>query len=181
MDALLELCSRAEQNKELKKFAQFHKENPAVFDALLTEVRLLVEKGWRAFSIVSLIHYLRWSLILEKKDGEPYALNDHTAPLYARALAVLFPDEFNGFFEFRGEGSNRTFGLTVEAKKEPGFYARRLMWADGTPLEQGWRPTKPYVPTHRAKRRPHVHARQESGTTWTCSKCGTENGQGGTL
>lgn len=176
MDALLELCSRAEQSNKLRKFAQFHKENPAVFDALLDEVRLLVKKGWRAFSIVSLIHYLRWSLILEKKDGEPYAMNDHTAPLYARALVILFPEEFNGSFEFRGENSNRTFGLALEGTKKQGFYARRLVWVDGTPLEEGWRPSKPYVPTHRAKRRPHVHERPEPRATWTCLKCGTENG-----
>jgi len=47
------------------------------------------------------------------------------------------------------------FGTRIEPapKKRPKHYARRLQWADGTPLESGWRPGTPHAPTRLAKRR----------------------------
>ena len=170
-DAVLELCSRSKPTPMLQKFQAFHEAHPEVFDTLLAEVRLLLEKGRRAVSIVSLIHYLRWSLILEKEAGEPYALNDHTAAVYSRVLVILFP-EFNGLFEYRRESTNEALGVRLEAMKQPGFYARRLVWADGTTLEDGWRPSTPYMPKHAAQRRPPIHAQQRE---WVCVECGASN------
>jgi len=89
-------------------------------------------------------------------------MNDHAAPFYARAITILHP-EFNGRAEFRKSRADVLFGTEVEPipEKRPKNYARRLQWADGAPLENGWRPTQPHVVNHVANRRPDIHPRAE--------------------
>ncbi len=95
---------------------------------------------------------------MERGPGDTFMMNDHAAPYYARAITILHP-EFNGRAEIRKSRADRIFGLRLEPipKNRPKNYARRLQWADGTPIENGWRPTKPHVINHAANLKPDIH------------------------
>jgi hypothetical protein len=87
-------------------------------------------------------------------------MNDHAGILYARAIVILHP-EFNGRCEFRESKADGIFGTRIEpvSDKHPKRYARRLQWADGTAIENGWRPSAPHISRHAANRKPDIHAR----------------------
>jgi hypothetical protein len=165
MDAIDELVARSKPHHELARFHDFHRAHPEVLEFLVSEIRLRIERGFQAFSYASLWHYCRWKL--EMKTGPStttFLMNDHATPYYARAITILHP-EFNGRAEFRGSTPDKVFGTELEPipKKRPKGYARRLRWADGKPLEMGWRPTRPhFVGVGVAvSKRPDVHPRSE--------------------
>jgi hypothetical protein len=157
IDAIDELVARSQNHRELRAFHQFHKAHPEVLDFLVREIGLRLER-FDAFSYHSLWQYARWKLELEKGPADTFLMNDHAAPFYARAITVLHP-EFNGRAEFRKSKADEIFGLRIEPvpDKRPKNYARRLQWADGTAIEQGWRPTTPHVVSRSANRKPDIH------------------------
>jgi hypothetical protein len=157
IDAIDELVARSQDDRELRAFHQFHKAHPEVLDFLVHEIRLRLDR-FDAFSYHSLWQYARWKLELEKGPGDTFLMNDHAAPFYARAITVLHP-EFNGRAEFRTSKADAIFGLRIEPvpEKRPKNYARRLQWADGTAIENGWRPSTPHVVNHPANRKTDIH------------------------
>jgi hypothetical protein len=64
-------------------------------------------------------------------------------PHYSRVAIILCP-EFNGFYRLKKANADHDFGLTIAPGTSDGSL-RRLAWADGVPLENGWRPSQPYV------------------------------------
>jgi hypothetical protein len=156
-DAIYELCARSKDHPELRKFHAFHKRNPFVLDFLVTEARLRLERGFRAFSYSDLCSYARWKLSMERGPGDTFTLNDHLCPYLGRAMVVLFP-ELNGHCRFRQSTADEVFGTVLEDKPSD-RYGSRLRWADGTALEHGWRPTVPHVPAIPTNLKPDVHAR----------------------
>lgn len=159
-DAIDELVARSKDDKELRAFHGLHRQHPEVLDFLVLEIRARLEHGFKSFSYHNLWEYSRWKLTLAKGPGVTFLLNDHAVPFYARAIAILHPD-LNGLAELRKSKADEVFGLALEpdsAERRKG-YARRLVWADGQPLERGWRPTVPHVPKLPANRRPDIHAR----------------------
>jgi hypothetical protein len=159
-DAIDELVARSKDHKELRAFHQLHREHPEILDFLVLEIRARIAHGFAAFAYRSLWEYARWKLQMDKGPGVTFLINDHAVPFYARAIAVLHP-EFNGRAELRKSKADDILGLMLEQDQaaRPVGYARRLVWADGTPLESGWRPTMPHVPALPANRRPDIHAR----------------------
>lgn len=160
IDAVDELVARSKQHVELVKFHRFHRAHPEVLDFLVSEIRLRIDKGFRAFSFGSLWDYARWKLEIQAGPTDTYQMNDHLMPFYSRAIVILHP-ELNGRAEFRLCLADDVFGLTHEPvpKKRPKHYARCLVWADGTPLERGWRPKRPHVVQREAATKPDIHAR----------------------
>lgn len=161
IDAIDELVARSDDHIELRAFHEFHKQHPEVLDFLVQEIRLRLEL-FDAFSYHSLWQYARWKLEMEKGPGDTFLMNDHAAPFYARAITILHP-EFNGRAEFRKSKADEIFGTRIEPvpDKRPKNYARRLQWADGAAIENGWRPTIPHVINHAANRKPDIHAKDE--------------------
>jgi hypothetical protein len=159
-DAIDELVARSKDHKELRIFHALHKAHPELLDFLVLEIQARIAHGLRAFSHRSLWEYSRWKIEMETKPGELYRMNDHTGILYGRAITILHP-EFNGLSEFRTAKADEIFATRIEPSPEnrPKNYARHLQWADGTALENGWRPTKPHEPKPSARVRPDVHAR----------------------
>ncbi|HSY37817.1 MAG TPA: hypothetical protein VK814_18825 [Acidobacteriaceae bacterium] len=159
-DAIDELIERSKDHRELRAFHELHKAHPEILDFLVSEIRLRIESGFSAFSYRSLWEYTRWKITMEKGPGATFLMNDHALPFYARAIAILYSG-LNGRAELRKSKADDIFGLEFEPlpDERPKDYARRLRWADGTPLEKGWRPTKPHVATHPASRRPDIHKR----------------------
>ncbi|GGG71896.1 hypothetical protein [Edaphobacter dinghuensis] len=163
IDAIDELVARSRDHHELRRFHQFHRQHPEVLDFLVSEIRLRIEQGFEAFSYHSLWQYARWKLELKSGPADTYLMNDHTAPFYGRAIAILHP-EFNGRAEVRGSVADKVFGTELEPapKKRTKGYARRLRWADGKSLEQGWRPTQPHVVgVAGVNKRADIHPRNE--------------------
>lgn len=159
-DAIDELVARSKNTRELRDFHAFHRQHRNVLDFLVEEIRLRLAR-FGAFSYHSLWQYTRWKLEMEKGPGDTFLMNDHAAPFYARAITILHP-EFNGYAEFRKSKADDVFGVRLETlpKKRPKNYARRLQWADGTPIELGWRPSIPHVVNHAANRKPDIHGGQ---------------------
>jgi hypothetical protein len=161
IDAVAELVARSKDHRELRAFHRFHADNPEVLDFLVEEIRLRLEKGFTAYSNRGLWEYARWKLEMQRGPGETFLMNDHAGILYARAIVILHPNEFNGRCEFRVSKADEILGTRIEpvSDKHPKRYARRLQWADGTPIENGWRPSVPHIGGHAANRKPDIHAR----------------------
>jgi hypothetical protein len=159
IDAIDELVARSKNHRELRAFHQLHKAHPEVLDFLVQEIQLRIDHGFAAFSYRSLWEYARWKLEMQVGPRETFLMNDHAAPFYARAIAILHP-EFNGRAELRKSKADGIFGTEIEPvpEKRPKNYARRLQWADGTAIENGWRPSVPHVVNHAANRRPDIHS-----------------------
>jgi hypothetical protein len=163
-DAIDELVARSKDHKKLRAFHRFHREHPEVLDALVTEIDLLIDNGHTAFSFASLWHYFRWKLLMKAAPptqgptGRTFIMNDHATPFYSRAIIVIHP-RFNGLAEFRKSVADEVFGTRIEPLPErpSSRYSRRLVWADGTPIERGWRPTIFHVAKLPANRRPDIH------------------------
>lgn len=157
IDAIDELVARSQNHRELRAFHTFHKQHPEVLDFLVQEIRLRLDR-FSAFSYHSLWQYARWKLEMEKGPGDTFLMNDHAAPFYARAVTILHP-EFNGRAEFRKSKADSIFGTQVERapEKRPKNYARRLQWADGTAIQNGWRPIIPHVVNHPVNLKPDLH------------------------
>src|ERR1035441_10016267 len=157
IDAIDELVSRSKNHRELRAFHEFHKNHPEVLDFLAAEIQLRIDHGFDAFSYHSLWQYARWKLEMQRGPGATFMMNDHAAPFYARAITILHP-EFNGRAEFRKSKADAVFGTRLEPvpERRPKNYARRLQWADGTAIENGWRPTLPHVINHSANLKPDI-------------------------
>lgn len=158
MDAIDELVARSKPHRELRRFHSFHRKHPEVLDFLVNEIRLRIESGFDAFSYNSLCEYARWKLEMVKGPSDTFLLNDHVAPFYGRAIVILHPD-LNGRCEFRRSTADEVFGTELETvqNKRPKNYARRLQWADGTAIENGWRPTRPHTVCHTPHRKTDIH------------------------
>jgi hypothetical protein len=162
-DAIDELVARSNNRPELRAFHEFHKEHPEVLDFLVDEIRLRIAHGNRAFSFQSLWSYARWKLEVDKGPDDTFKMNDHLCPFYARAIIILHP-ELNGLAELRPAKADEIFGTRIEPLphgKRPKGYARKLQWADGTAIEDGWRPSTPHVVNHAANRKSDIHEREE--------------------
>ena len=157
-DAIDELVARSKNHRELRAFHKFHKKHPEVLDFLVQEIQLRIDHRFAAFSYHSLWEYARWKLEMQIGPAETFLMNDHAVPFYARAITILHP-EFNGRAEFRKSKADAIFGTRIEPipDKRPKNYARRLQWADGTAIEDGWRPTMPHAPNHAAGLKPDIH------------------------
>lgn len=82
------------------RFFLYHEENPHVLDLFLKYSRQVRTAGFKRYSTRAIIERIRWHLTVETK-GDQFKINDHYQPCYARLLIVLFPKEFEDFFELR--------------------------------------------------------------------------------
>jgi hypothetical protein len=157
-DAVNELLQHIQNtlglSRKLKRLKKFHDDNPDVLDFIVQELYDVREVGWKGASVISLWEYSRWVLRKTKTAGDPFAMNNNHRSYYARIIAILHP-ELNGFFEMREPGNPDQQERSIDAemgtklervKSRAEDYGRRLLWADGTPIELGWQPTTPHKP-----------------------------------
>lgn len=151
MDALSELiehCKPRGLSPLGKRFYVFHKLNKDVLDFFMQELVTLQANGWTRTSFGSLWHHARWVLTtLRRGPGETFAMSQNMACHYARAIVILRP-EFNGFFVMEKAAADSDFGTRIAPAPCPPVrgHVRKLQWADGTAIENGWRPTAPHEP-----------------------------------
>jgi len=140
----------------MRRFYRFHRHNPMLLNFLLQELVTLRQNGWPTTSFEMLWHHARWVLTFQRVPGETFSVCQNLMPYYSRLVIILFP-EFNGFYRLKTSHADRDFGVSIEPPAKLTKVFRRLVWADGTPIENGWRPTIPYViPTDPVPRRPPV-------------------------
>jgi hypothetical protein len=159
VDALTELLEYRKPHGAspmLNRAYRFHRENPQVLDFLVRELRAVRSSEWKRTSLGSLWHYMRWTLIKKRRvAGETFVVTQNLSAYYSRFLVILHPD-FNGFFGMAKSKADADLGTMLELpskKHEPG-YIRRLLWADGTAIENGWRPTAQHEPQRVIRREP---------------------------
>lgn len=153
LDAIDELVARSRGAKELRDFHTFHRTYPEVLDFLVEEIQLRIEKGLPTISFGSLWSYARGKMAPKIEESGDYKMDDHKVPFYGRAITILHP-EFNGLAEFRPSLADDCFGTTFETTGEG--RRSRLLWADGRPIEDGWRPTIPHT-LRAVARKPDIH------------------------
>ena len=158
VDELMQHCRQIglRRSRLMTRFYRFHRHNPLLLAFLLQELMILRESEWETTSFEMLWHHARWVLTFHRVPGETFAVCQNLMPHYSRIAIILFP-ELNGFYRLKTCKADRDFGTRLELPHKDLRGFRRLVWADGTPIEQGWRPSKPYViPENPVPRRPPV-------------------------
>ena len=152
MDAFSELMRYREaqgvKSAMLKRVWKFHRAKPEVLDFLIQELREVRASGWTKTSVGSLWHHARWCLTQKlRAPGETYVMANDLFPWYERIIIILRP-EFNQFFQMAKSEADADLGTKLEPapKDAKRGYIRRLLWADGTEIESGWRPSLPHEP-----------------------------------
>jgi hypothetical protein len=150
MDAIDELIAHRRQTGSispmLRRVHRFHRTNPSVLDFLVSEMRVDKENGWTRTSLGSLWHYGRWVLTRKHRaPGESFLMSNNLFPHYGRIIAILHPD-LNAFFAMATSKADADLGTMLEPGAHPKGHIRKLVWADGTAIENGWRPTTPHEP-----------------------------------
>lgn len=84
----------------VSKFWIYHKENPHIFDLYLRFARELRKSGRRHYGIGCITERIRWHVAVETK-GEDFKMGNNHRSCYARLLCIMYPEEFNGFFQLR--------------------------------------------------------------------------------
>ena len=145
VDELMQHCKviGLRRSRGMSRFYRFHRRNPHLLDFLLQELKVLRENDWKTASFEMLWHHARWVLTYNRVDGETFAVCQNLMPHYSRVAIILCP-EFNGFYRLKQANADRDFGLRIVPGTTDGSL-RRLAWADGTPIEDGWRPSLPHV------------------------------------
>ena len=158
MDAVNELLRHIQSTRKLsprlERLRRFHNANGNVLDLIVQELYDVRAMSWNGASVKSLWEYARWILMKKRTANEPFEMNDVFQSYYARIIVILHPD-LNGFFEMREprkpsrkeRGPDAELGTKLAAEKA-GIkdYGRRLLWSDGTPIENGWQPSTPHEP-----------------------------------
>jgi hypothetical protein len=150
MDAIDELIayrkSQGRVSRKLRRVYRFHKTNPQVLDFLVSEMRVDRASGWKQTSLGSLWHYSRWVLTrLHRAPGESFMMSNNLFPWFGRIICILHPD-LDGFFAMAKSAADADFGTMLEPGNIERGKVRRLVWADGRPIEAGWRPAIPHTP-----------------------------------
>lgn len=164
IDELMQHCKARglRRSRLMSRFYRFHRRNPALLNFLLQELATLRQNDWPTTSFEMLWHHARWVLTyIDPVPGETFAVCQNFMPHYSRLSIILFP-EFNGFYRLKKSQADADFGVRIESSGDNAGL-RRLVWADGTPIESGWRPSTPYaVPTAPVPRRPPVRREKEA-------------------
>jgi hypothetical protein len=157
VDEVMQHCKELglRRSRLMSRFYRFHRRNPQLLDFLLQELVTLRKNDWQTTSFEMLWHHARWVLTyLHRVPGETFHVCQNLMPHYSRLVIILFP-EFNRFYRLKKAKADADFGVRIEPGNHKSL--RGLVWADGTPIESGWRPSAQYViPTIPVPRRPPV-------------------------
>lgn len=86
------------------EFAEFHRQNPHVYDTLVRLAKEAKAKGHKVVGIKMLWEIVRWENFLRTSFGvAPVKLNNNLTSRYARLLMAQNPG-LNGFFKLRRLG-----------------------------------------------------------------------------
>jgi hypothetical protein len=83
----------------VRRFAEYHQQNPQVFDEFRRRAIAMRTAGRRKYSQWTIIQSIRWDHDL-RTTGDVFKINNDFIALYARLLIHELP-EFKDFFELR--------------------------------------------------------------------------------
>jgi hypothetical protein len=83
-----------------ERFAQFHQENPHVYQLFKRFAFEAIGARRGRFSARTILHRIRWYTSVETNDPDGFKVNDHWSPYYGRMFVRDHP-EHEGFFETR--------------------------------------------------------------------------------
>lgn len=84
-----------------RKFEQYHKDNPKIFEKLVEYTRYLkYEKKRSNYGIGAVFERIRWHLDVETNDPDGWKINNNYRSRYVRLLEEQYP-EFLGFYRKR--------------------------------------------------------------------------------
>lgn len=86
--------------EKIKRFAQFHKNNPDVYIQFAELARQMKASGRKRYSAETIVNVLRWHTDL-KTEGEEFKISNDFRSMYARLFVFRNP-EFEGFFSMKG-------------------------------------------------------------------------------
>jgi hypothetical protein len=82
-----------------RAFLEFHEDNPAVYDGLVSLAREAKQRGRTRVGIKMLWEVLRWHTFIQT-TGEDFKLSNSLHSRYARLIMATNPD-LEGMFELR--------------------------------------------------------------------------------
>jgi hypothetical protein len=88
------------EDKIARNFAQFHRQNPHVYEGLRRLALKIRQAGHHHYGIKALFEVLRYEFALTTVSADGLKLNNNYTALYARLLMEKEP-ELDGFFYLR--------------------------------------------------------------------------------
>jgi hypothetical protein len=88
------------QGKIEEAFHQFHRENPEVYEELVSLARELKKRGYQKFGIATIYEVARWRSMLRAGPEGQFKLNNNYRAYYAR-LMMRNVAELDGIFDTR--------------------------------------------------------------------------------
>ena len=95
-----------EDDEIQRRFLQFHRDNPHVYEKLVELARAVQRAGFRNYGIEPLFARLRWHYDIDTRSTDGFKLNNNYTSRYARLLMEREPD-LAGFFRTRTLGNGR--------------------------------------------------------------------------
>lgn len=84
-----------------RRFEEFHRLNPRVYELLARFAKQLRERGYRHAGIKFLVERVRWEIMMTTADpASEFKINNNYTSRYARLLMLNEPS-LRGFFELR--------------------------------------------------------------------------------
>lgn len=124
MVMMLEEQLREQLQERKRKWWEWHKENPQVWEKFLEYTLEAINSGRKHYSHWAIVNRIRWNTEIETKGKEFKISNDYIC-FYARLFNARFP-EYNDFFKLKP---------LKEEKLIEELVSQRNMW-DISPLSQ---------------------------------------------
>jgi hypothetical protein len=86
-------------DEDERRFREFHRENPGVYDLMVRFSREMRRAGWNRYSIWGVANRVRWETHIQTSDPDFKINNNHLA-FYSRLIMQQCPD-LAGFFRIR--------------------------------------------------------------------------------
>ena len=79
-----------------RSFLKFHKENPHIYKLFCKYSLEAIASGQKVYSARGIVFRIRWFTDVETRSSEPFKINDHHSPYWARMFMRDWPqhDEF---------------------------------------------------------------------------------------
>lgn len=143
--ALAKLSAKkaARVRADIAGLRRFHEAKPEFMTCFVSELQLLHDAGWSAGGANSLFHFLRWRHFWDQGE-ETFQVGQNRAATYCQLAVIFWPEIANGMMKMKSIPLDAILGVRIEpldAKRKR--YTRRLLCADGRPIEELWRPTLP--------------------------------------
>lgn len=91
------------ENEKERKFLDYHKENPHIYELFKRYALVAIESGRTRFGANSIIERIRWYSSVESEDDFGFKINNNHAPYYARLFVGQYP-QHSKFFSLRNLG-----------------------------------------------------------------------------